>query len=397
MSWDTVKLEEICDVIRGVTYSSDQSFNDSSECEDLIPILRAGNIQNQLILDDKLVWVSKDLVKEQQIIKAEDILMCTSSGSSDLVGKNAIADQNWYGSYGAFCANLRNKNKDRLNSKFLYFYLNSDGFSNWTKKSSGANIKNIRISELRDFCAPLPPLHQQQRIADILDKAEAITQKREQALTLCDEFLRATFLDMFGDPVSNPKGWDVKKLSRFGEVITGSTPSRGKPEYYGNHIEWIKSDNINTPNNYITRAKEFLSVEGESVGRSVPENSILMTCIAGSLDCIGNIALTDRKVSFNQQVNGIVPNDDVDIYFLYSLLLYSKKYIQNHSTNSMKGMISKGKLSEIKFYLPEMAIQKEFSDIFLKIESVRNKIQSAQELPLFEALSQQAFKGELTQ
>ena len=122
-----------------------------------------------------------------------------------------------------------------------------------------------------------------------------------------------------------------------------------------------------------------------------------MTCIAGSLDCIGNIALADRKVSFNQQINGIVPNNDVDVYFLYSLLLYSKKYIQNHSTNSMKGMISKGKLSEIKFYLPEMAIQKEFSDIFLKIESLRNKIQHAQKLPLFDALSQQAFKGELTQ
>ena len=262
---------------------------------------------------------------------------------------------------------------------------------------NGATRQKLNKSDALLLEIPFPPLPEQQRIADILDKAEAINQKREQALALCDEFLRATFLNMFGDPVSNPKGWKVKKLSKFGEVITGSTPSRGKPEYYGNHIEWIKSDNINTPNNYITRAKEFLSVEGESVGRSVPENSILMTCIAGSLDCIGNIALTDRKVSFNQQVNGIVPNDDVDIYFLYSLLLYSKKYIQNHSTNSMKGMISKGKLSEIKFYLPEMAIQKEFSDIFLKIESVRNKIQSAQELPLFEALSQQAFKGELTQ
>lgn len=382
MSLQIVKLDSCVNILSGFAFKS-KYFNSNQEG---MPLIRIRNV-----VESKIETYYSGEYDDQYLIKKGDLLVGMDGDFNRQKWNNEPALLNQRVCKITPIATM-------IDSSYLYHLLPKE-LDLIHAVTPCVTVKHLSVQKIKDIELILPSLPEQQRIADILDKAEAITQKREQALTLCDEFLRATFLDMFGDPVSNPKGWDVKKLSRFGEVITGSTPSRGKSEYYGNHIEWIKSDNINTPNNYITRAKEFLSVEGESVGRSVPENSILMTCIAGSLDCIGNIALTDRKVSFNQQINGIVPNDDVDVdvYFLYSLLLYSKKYIQNHSTNSMKGMISKGKLSEIKFYLPEMAIQKEFSDIFLKIESLRNKIQNAQELPLFDALSQQAFKGELTQ
>ncbi len=84
----------------------------------------------------------------------------------------------------------------------------------WTRKSLGANIKNIRKSELEQFKLPLPSLEEQKRIAAILDKADSLRRKRQQALQLADDFLRATFLDLFGDPVTNPKGWPVKPLGR---------------------------------------------------------------------------------------------------------------------------------------------------------------------------------------
>lgn len=391
MSWEMVKLSEVSSFIRnGLSIKQDSSLSG-------VPITRIETISDRTVNLEKCGYA--DLKPTDNLdykLEKGDILISHINSPKHL-GKSAQFNGEEHLIHGMNLLCLRPS--DKVDARYLYLAINSSHFLNQLPNISNKSVNqaSFKVSDFKSLNVHLPPLPEQQRIADILDKAEAINQKREQALALCDEFLRATFLNMFGDPVSNPKGWEVKKLSKFGEVITGSTPSRGRPEYYGNHIEWIKSDNINTPNNYITRAKEFLSVEGESVGRSVPENSILMTCIAGSLDCIGNIALADRKVSFNQQINGIVPNNDVDVYFLYSLLLYSKKYIQNHSTNSMKGMISKGKLSEIKFYLPEMAIQKEFSDIFLKIESLRNKIQHAQKLPLFDALSQQAFKGELTQ
>ena len=66
---------------------------------------------------------------------------------------------------------------------------------------------------------PLPPLEEQKRIAAILDKADALRRKRQQAIDLTDRLLRSIFLDMFGDPVTNPKGWEVEPLEHIGQII----------------------------------------------------------------------------------------------------------------------------------------------------------------------------------
>ncbi len=142
----------------------------------------------------------------------------------------------------------------------------------------------------------MPPLPEQRRIADILDKADAVRRKRKGAIALAEELLRSAFLEMFGDPVTNPKGWPVKPLTALGTVTTGNTPSRDVPEYFGEAIEWIEFDNINTPSHYLTPAVEGLSEKGRAVGRVAPAGSTLMTCIAGSPDCIGNVGLADREV-----------------------------------------------------------------------------------------------------
>ena len=127
-------------------------------------------------------------------------------------------------------------------------------------------------------------------------KADAIRRKRAEALRFADDFLKSAFLDMFGDPVANTKGWPLVLMSHHGSITTGNTPSREKSEYYGDFIEWIKSDNINTPSHILSKASEGLSEKGFEIGRWVPAGSTLVTCIAGSPSCIGNAALADRQV-----------------------------------------------------------------------------------------------------
>ncbi len=166
---------------------------------------------------------------------------------------------------------------------------------------------------------------------------------------------------MFGDPILNPKEWKRKPLASECEIVTGNTPSRKVPEYYGDFIEWIKSDNINTLNATLTNAQEYLSEKGLAVGRSVESGSILMTCIAGSIGCIGNVAIADRKVAFNQQINGIVPGSN-NTWFIYVLFELSKKGIQNSINMALKGILSKSQLSEMKFIFPPVELQNEFGD-----------------------------------
>jgi type I restriction enzyme S subunit len=125
---------------------------------------------------------------------------------------------------------------------------------------------------------------------------------------MADELLQSAFLDRFGDPLTNKKGLPTAPINELGRVVTGNTPPRANPENYGNAIEWIKSDNINTPEHFLTPADEYLSEVGKLQGRTVPAGSTLVTCIAGSPSVIGNAALADREVAFNQQINAVVPD-----------------------------------------------------------------------------------------
>ena len=287
-------------------------------------------------------------------------------------------------------------NNSLIDTKYLYYCLQSEKNKIIAKKSH-ATQDNINLTILRNHEIPLPPLSTQKKIAAILEKAERLKEWRKEADRLTDEFLKSTFLEMFGDPVKNPKGWEKKKLKEFGEVKTGNTPSRKKPEYYGNYIEWIKSDNINTPNTYLTKSEEMLSELGIKIGRTAPKGSVLVTCIAGSLSCIGNIAIADRNVAFNQQINAIIPNNKANEFFIYHLILNSKSYIQNYSTKSMKGMVSKSLFESLPFIFPPIDLQNRFGAIAKDFESLKNyQTQSKQQIDdLFNALMQQAFKGEL--
>ena len=225
--------------------------------------------------------------------------------------------------------------------------------------------KRVWISEYSKFKIENRSVAEQNNIVKDLDTVATAIDNAKQRLNALDELVKSRFIEMFGDPVENPKGWDKKPLSDECKIITGNTPSRKNADYYGNFIEWIKSDNINTPNAWLTTASEFLSEEGLKVGRSVEKDCILMTCIAGSIGCIGNVSVTDRKVAFNQQINGIIPNKN-NVWYLYVLFELSKSYIQSTVTMALKGILSKGQLSKIEFIFPPIELQNEFAD-FVKL------------------------------
>jgi type I restriction enzyme, S subunit len=201
---------------------------------------------------------------------------------------------------------------------------------------------------------------------------------------------------MFGDTVSNPMNWKKKRLADECNIITGNTPSRKIEAYYGDYIEWIKSDNITNGGVYLAKAREYLSEKGLKVGRNIDENSILMTCIAGSIKCIGNVAIADRKVSFNQQINGIEPLKN-NVFFMFQQFNQSQKYIQSTINMSLKGILSKGQLSELEFIFPPIELQNEFAQFFKQVDKLKFEMQkSLEEMENnFSSLMQRAFKGEL--
>jgi type I restriction enzyme S subunit len=281
---------------------------------------------------------------------------------------------------------------------YVYYYLFSDK-SILQRGFRGSGLQHISKAYINDIEIPVIGAEAQVKIVQSMDRIFMVMKKRREQIAVLDKLEVDLFIDFFGDPLMNPFGWDLFPLCEKCDIITGNTPPRANPEFYGSYIEWIKSDNINTDGTFLTTAIEYLSEEGAKRGRIVNAGSVLMTCIAGSLSCIGNVAIANRRVAFNQQINAVVPSSDVDVFFLYFLFRLTKSYIQSDVNMSLKGIVNKGKLSAMKFIFPPIDKQKDFSNIVQKVEEQKANLKaSLLELETtYKSTLQRAFNGELFQ
>lgn len=242
----------------------------------------------------------------------------------------------------------------------LMFY-NTEGLVN------GATRQKLTQTTMRKMLIPNLSIENQLYIVNQLNKLLKIIELRKKEIQQLDNLTKARFVEMFGDPRSNPFGFEKKRLKDTCKVITGNTPSRAIEEYYGDYIEWIKTDNIVSGILNPTQATESLSEKGMNVGRTVEKDSILMACIAGSIASIGRVCITDRTVAFNQQINAVVP-EQYNILFLYVLFQMSKDYLVEDINMALKGILSKSKLEEKEFIIPPMDLQEQFSDFVKQVD-----------------------------
>lgn len=366
-----------------------------------IPITRIESIATGSINPNKFGYADiENAIKYSDKILQDGDILISHINSADHIGKSAIYENKppiLIHGMNLLCMRAK---KEKVIPRFLLFFTKSNFFKQQLPKITNQSVNQSSFSATNfkeKIQIPLPSLEDQKRIVKILDVADVLRQKRKQSIILLDNYLKSVFLEMFGNPVTNPRKIKTAKIKEMGQVFTGNTPPRNEVENYGSFIEWIKSDNINNDSHYLTKASEYLSKSGSKKARIVPAGSMLVTCIAGSKSCIGNSGMADREVSFNQQINAIVPNADVDQRFLYAQILFNKKLFQNAATDGMKGMLSKSKFSEIELLKPDMVLQKKYSDLFLRAESLKQKmLTQVEELEdQFQALMQKAFKGEL--
>lgn len=218
------KVKDIAMQIRGVSYHP-EDLHDNLD-EDSVVLLRANNIKDgKLILDD-VVYVSKSKVAEQQYLQTDDILICASSGSKELVGKAAFVDsvKNPM-TFGAFCKVVRPQPEY---SEYLGHYFNSPVYRRKISAlSAGANINNIKNEHIDNLDIQLVDEKERQEIITILNKLNMLISLRKQQLAKLDELVKARFVEMFGDPVSNPKHWKTAFLLDIGYCKNGMNFHKG--------------------------------------------------------------------------------------------------------------------------------------------------------------------------
>src|SRR5690606_29799445 len=157
--------------------------------------------------------------------------------NAGMVGTNLI------GVIGSTLARLSIVN-NTLNSNYLFWYLRSINDIIKSQRT-GATIPHVNGNALKELEIPLPPLHIQEKIAEILDKADELRRKDQELQDKYDQLAQAIFIDMFGDPVKNEKGWEVKKLEEVcSKIGSGATPSGGNESYKTDGISLIRSLNV---------------------------------------------------------------------------------------------------------------------------------------------------------
>lgn len=241
-------------------------------------------------------------------------------------------------------------------------------------KSAGSLSPRVKWGKLAEFDFDLPEMAEQQELADILWTAEGVKEHYRSLIKSSDDLVKSQFVEMFGNPLEE-KG-NYVALGECCSITTGNTPSRKHPEYYGSDIEWIKSDNIFPGASKLGKAKECLSDAGAQVGRIAMPGWLLMVCIAGSPNTIGNVALVDRQVAFNQQINGIDPRNENPLYIQVALEIMKGKLCEGLNS-ALKCILNKRTLSAIRIPLPPRSRQDEFAEFANEVDKSKFALQKS--------------------
>jgi type I restriction enzyme S subunit len=172
---------------------------------------------------------------------------------------------------------------------------------------------------------------------------------------------------MFGDPVENEKGWEVKKLKDVGSIITGSTPSTSNSDNYAsNDICFVKPSDIEKEGITTIKSTEFYvsNYAYDTVCRKLPKGSVLTTCIG----IIGKVGVLSIDATCNQQINAVIPNPSMSSTYLAYAILSIRDYIQNVANAPVVPIINKGQFSSFQIPSPPLPLQQSFAQKIGSIE-----------------------------
>ena len=365
------------------------------------PITRIETIAKEFIDESKLGYADINIIEPytHYLLDDGDILF-SHINSIPHLGKCALffnGEQKIIHGMNLLCFK---PDKQKIYPKFALYTLRSSYFKTQLPKitNKSVNQASISVGNLKKLQIPLPPLAEQKRIAGILDKADEILKKRQQAIKECDEFLKATLLDMFGDPVINSKEFDVVSLQDICLKVTDGTHQ--SPKFIPSGIPFIFISNI-IDNKITLGTNKFISEDTyEKLTKTSPiELGDILYTTVGSY---GNPAIVNfnDKFCFQRHIAHIKPDSSkVNTLFLFGQLM--SPAVKNQADRKVKGIAQKtlnlGELKKFRILLPPLPLQQKFANIVEQTEAMKTRMQeSAAELDNnFNNLMQRAFKGEL--
>lgn len=385
MELEKVKLKELFSIRKGKKGISEVIFS-----QGMIRYIQIGDLRN----DNNIQYCFH---KDQDIVAQKNDIIIAWDGANAGTSNYGLE-----GAIGSTLALLSLKQNNLyipyigkfIQSKFLYLRNNC----------TGATIPHLSRNILENLEIPLPPMDIQIKIANTLDKAQELIDNKKLQLEKYDKLLQSVFMDMFGDPVTNPMGWEIKKLQEVLYAIdNGWSPKCNENRASLNKWGVLKLSSVTGGKYKQEENKELPTNLEPKPDKEVKEGDLLMTRkntpeLVG--DCVyifetrNNLMMPDLIFRFNTK-------NIVDKKYLWKLFTNGKykQKIKELASGSAKSMsnISKAKLQELKIILPPIELQNKFASIVEKVENEKKLCEESlkQMEENFNSIMDKAFKGEL--
>lgn len=365
------RFGDIATFSRGLTFAKGDVAEDSSK-----RVLRSNNIdlQSHSLIFDEIAYLKEDFVipNEKKLHKG-DLFICMSNGSTQHLGKVAYVEEDMDYAFGGFMGAIH-PNKDIAFPKYAYYACLSFEYRRFLASIfNGVNINNLKWSDLSNFEIPMPSLDEQMHIVAGLDLLTGIIDKQKQQLKELDTLAQSIFYDMFGNPQTDERGWNMEKLSSICVSISDGShnPPKGgkKSDYLMLSSKNIKDGVLSLEEPRYLSKDEF-SLENKRT--NVKKGDILLTIVG----TIGRCCLFDssKNIVFQRSVAILKPNDTTNNLFLMYQMIMLRMVFENEA----KGVAQKGiylrQLGNIMVIVPPKGLQDSFAQKIQAIESQKKSI-----------------------
>ena len=396
-AWEIAKLSDVCEIQRGGSPRPIESF--ITEAEDGINWIKIGDVAEGA----KYITSTKEKIKPEgaqrsRAVQAGDFLLSNSMsfGRPYILKTSGCIHDGWL---------VLRYDKSKLTEDYLYHVLGSEFvYAQFLKFAVGAVVKNLNSEVVRQVSIPLPPLPEQRRIAAILDQADVLRAKRREALAELDQLTQSIFIEMFGDPVANPKGWPTSSVSQLlnrSEVFVDGDWVESKDQDPNGEVRLIQLADIGD-GSYVNKSARFLTEQTSLRLRCTPlkPGDVL---IARMPDPLGRACIfpgDPKKCVTVVDVCIVRPSSNgPDPVWLMCCINTPgfRNQIAGEATGTTRTRISRGNLSKLGIISPPVDLQKRFAERYRAVLDCRHtSLSSLCELDsLFSSLQHRAFRGEL--
>lgn len=318
----------------------------------------------------------------------KDTLMITCRGAT--CGSINMSEEKAYVNGNAMA--LDDLNNEIIDIKYFYYYLLGYDFTDIISGSAQPQITRTNLNRLK---IPVPPIKIQKQIVEILDEAQVLVDNRKEQIELLDDLIESVFYDMFGDPVRNDKGWELKKLGELGELGRGKSKHRPRNDsiLYGGEFPFIQTGDVAKSGIYLDEYETTYSKKGLEQSKMWPNNTLCITIAAN----IAKTSILKINACFPDSIVGFISNEGSNVIYIRTWFLFFQEIIEKSAPQSAQRNINLRILNDLDVIAPPIQLQNQFAEKVELIELQKQLLEDSLELLRgnYNSLMQKAFKGQL--